>query len=82
MMNNTGERITEMNEVKEDIDGPKVQAIKKIKPVRKISLIIQRPSLITFTCLFLGKRDKNNTKCMIAKEKKFNVVYFCAIHWD
>lgn len=76
MINNTGERMTERNEVAEEIDGPKVYAIKNINPARNMNFIIQRPSLITFTCFFLGNNDKNRTKCTIANARKFNVVYF------
>lgn len=44
--------------------------------------MIQRPSLMTLTCLVFGKRDKNKIKCMTANARKFKVVYFCAIHCD
>lgn len=76
MMNRTGERMTERNEVAEEIDGPKVQVYKNINPAINMNFIIQRPSLMTFTCLFFGNNDKNRTKCKIANARKFNVVYF------
>lgn len=76
MMNSIGERMTEKNEAIEEIDGPNEQTYKNINPATNTNFIIQRPSLMTFTCLFLGNKDKNRTKCMIANARKFNVVYF------
>ncbi len=81
-MYKTGDSKVEPSSTMVDIDGPKVYATKKTKAIIKSILSSQRPSLMTLTCLVLGRRRANINKWKIANASMSREVLRWAIQLD